>query len=558
MIKKIIIFSFFSILFLIPGYSIIIPVWETISEQWKTNNTLEPTSTSMVTMRDGIRLATDVYLPVGEGPWPVILIRTRYNKSNCNPRTYKAGFFAKLIKNGYAYVVQDTRGQYSSDGVDLIYKTDGWGPLQDGYDTCAWLVDQNWCNGKIGSIGNSALGITQCLMAFTQPPGLACQVIGSAPGDFYDDWAFPGDVPYGIWENWLKSQDGSWLYGEGFNNYPRNQWWDKFNFINNAHRISIPALHITGWYDIWTEGTIRRFEEWQKNGGSGAKGNQKLLIGPWGHSPRNMVIGCDSFPLNTLPKLEDTIHRFFDYWLKGTENGLDHDNSIAYWEMMPPDDCINGGFFEGNVFPHFNSIPYYLNGTQMISPEMVRSEGKIAFNYDPQSPWQTRGGSNIHLSAGPKDISAELKKDHHLLFVTEPLHDKLLITGNIECLLYINNNVPSSDICAILVDVLPDGRKIILADGIKRVRWSDDAVLGLPITLPGSGVSVSIGWTSYTFLPGHRIGLVITGGNWPRFARNPQNGRMHFNADNSRTANNSVLYGGNKSSRLQLPVVPSR
>jgi len=554
--KKIIIFTLLGVLFLIPGYSIIIPVWDAISEQLERNEKLEPSLTAMVSMRDGIRLATDVFLPEGDGPWPVILIRTRYNKSNCNPETYKNGFFAELINTGYAYVVQDTRGQYSSEGIDLIYKTDGWGPLQDGYDTCAWLVDQDWCNGKIGTIGNSALGITQCLMTFTQPPGLVCQVIGSTPGDFYNDWAFPGDVPYGIWAHWLELQEGLWLYGEGFNHFPRDQWWDMFNFINQAPHVSIPALHITGWYDIWTEGTIRRFKAWQTNGGIGAQGNQKLLIGPWGHSPRNMVIDCDRFPLDKLPKLEDSIQRFFNFWLKGERNGLDQDPSITYWEMMPPDKCTEGRYLLADQFPQTEITHLYLLQNQKLSLEIPPKKGGLEFVYDPRSPWRTQGGSNIHLSAGPKDISTELEKDHHLFFMSDPLANEMHITGEVQCLLYLENDVPSSDISAILVDVLPEGGKIILADGIKRVRWSEDAFIELPITQPGNSIKVSIGWTSYTFLPGHRIGLVITGGNWPRFARNPQNGKIHFNADDSQTAHNTIYYGGNKSSRLILPFVP--
>ncbi len=261
--KKIVIFIFLSLLFLVPGYKTMLFCWNTALELLHKKGRPGPTHTFMVPMREGIRLSTDVYLPQGDGPWPVILIRTRYDKTSCNPQTYKGGFPSDLIKKGYVFIAQDTRGRYTSEGIDIIYQTDGWGSLQDGYDTCSWIVAQKWCNGKIGTLGNSAQGITQCLLAPTQPPGLACQVIGFAPGDFYDDWAFPGDVPRRIWKEWLENQGGTWLYGEGIEHFPRDEWWDKFNFIEVAPRITIPVLHIGGWYDIWTEGTIRRFQAWQ-------------------------------------------------------------------------------------------------------------------------------------------------------------------------------------------------------------------------------------------------------------------------------------------------------
>lgn len=553
--KQIALFLLLLVLFLVPGYTAIISLWGMLSEFLEDSRKLAPSSTVMVPMRDGVRLATDVFLPTGNGPWPVILIRTRYNKENCNPKTYKEGFPADLINKGYAFVVQDTRGRYASEGVDMIYKTDGAGPLQDGYDTCAWLTAQGWCNGKIGTLGNSALGITQCLMALARPPGLTCQVIGATPGDFYDDWAFPGDTPYGIWKRWMEDNDGLWLYGEGFNHYPRDGWWDEFDFVGKASSVMVPALHITGWYDIWTEGTIRRFQAWQTNGGTGAKGNQKLLIGPWGHSPRDIVVGCDAFPEERLPRLNTFILRFFDYWLKGIDNGLYKEPSCTYWEMMPPDECTEGGFLTTHELPQTVTKDFFLNDNQAISVEMSKSEGTINFTYDPNYPWQTAGGSNIHLSAGPKDQSMELQKNHHLLFITEPLKEKLTVTGEMQCRLYLESDTPCSDIAALVIDMVPDGRKIIVNDGIQKIRWSDSASVDLPITKAGEAVKVSIGWTSYAFLPGHRIGLVLTGGNWPRFAKNPQNGKMHFNAEDARTAQNTVYWGGNRASRLLLPVV---
>jgi len=537
-------------LFLLPGYEDAFRIWKATLYQLTQKKHPNPTYTCLVPMRDGIRLATDVYLPPGEGPWPVILLRTPYNKLPVNIPT-------QFTENGYGVVIQNTRGRYKSEGIDIIYQTDGWGTLQDGYDTCSWIVTQTWCNGKIGTLGNSAMGITQCLLAPTQPPGLTCQVIGFAPGDFYDDWAFTGDAPLHLWKEWLKRQGALWLYGESCNHFPKDEWWDKFNFIKVAPRINVPVLHITGWYDIWAAGAIRRFQSWQKNGGTGAKGNQKLLIGPWTHETTNGVVGCEGYPTETLPNPDILVPRFFDYWLKGEENGLYEEPPISYWEMTSPDKCNDSGWRKVAHFPHTESKAFFFNAEMTLINEVPNTARSVSFIYNPRSPWSTIGGSTLLGNAGPKDVSKELKKDHHILFMTNPLEEQLKVTGEIQSLLYVETNVPCADLVAILLDILPDGRNIILVDGIKRLKFSKDVFLNLPLTKPGEAIPLSLGWTSYVFPSGHRIGIVITGGNWPRFERNPQNGKIHYIEEDARPAHYNVFFGGDKSSQLLLPVVLS-
>jgi len=108
----------------------------------------EPTLTSMVSMRDDIKLATDIYLPDGEGPWPVIFFRTPYGKGGAERRTIQ------INQRGYALVSQDIRGRFDSEGVDYpVFGHGGWGEHQDGYDTVEWIAAQKWCNGKVGTVG---------------------------------------------------------------------------------------------------------------------------------------------------------------------------------------------------------------------------------------------------------------------------------------------------------------------------------------------------------------------------------------------------------------------
>src|SRR5436853_7767543 len=117
--------------------------------------------TVMVPMRDGVRLATDVYLPAGDGPWPVAVLRTPFGRvGSITGGPYGELFpLAQLAQNGIVLVSQDTRGRYDSEGKARLFVDDGWGQRQDGYDTIAWIRQQPWCNGKIATLGNATPGI---------------------------------------------------------------------------------------------------------------------------------------------------------------------------------------------------------------------------------------------------------------------------------------------------------------------------------------------------------------------------------------------------------------
>jgi len=144
-----------------------------------------------VPCRDGVLLATDVYLPPGDGPFPVILERTPYGKREvsrsertaADPTPAKREDIAQyFVRHGYAVVYQDCRGRYGSEGDFVKYLADG----EDGFDCCAWIMAQPWCNGRIGTMGLSYAAHTQASLACLDPPGLAAQILDS--GGFSDAW----------------------------------------------------------------------------------------------------------------------------------------------------------------------------------------------------------------------------------------------------------------------------------------------------------------------------------------------------------------------------------
>ena len=232
----------------------------------------------MVPMRDGVRLATSIYLPEGEGPWPVILIRTPYGKDVMyGPAAHK-----NFLAHGYASVAQDSRGKFKSEGKYVAFAND----MEDGYDTVEWIAKQPWSNGKVGMSGPSAMGIATDLAAMAAPPHLVTGFVNVATGSRFIHSNYPGGVfLINLNEEWLRRQ------GVPPSDVPRpiNRVYDDQARVQDMRfyyqRINIPMYNVGGWYDIFLEGNIDAFVGLQEHGGSGARGNQKLMMGAFGHGP---------------------------------------------------------------------------------------------------------------------------------------------------------------------------------------------------------------------------------------------------------------------------------
>ena len=153
----------------------------------------------MVPMRDSVKLATNILLPEGDGPWPVVLTRTPYGKDHM----YTPQREAPYMKAGYARVVQDVRGRFKSEGKYRAFADD----IEDGYDTIEWIAKQPWSNGKVGMVGPSAMGITSNMAAMSAAPHLVCAFVSVAHGSSFRYSSFPGGVFLkNLNEEWLKRQ----------------------------------------------------------------------------------------------------------------------------------------------------------------------------------------------------------------------------------------------------------------------------------------------------------------------------------------------------------------
>lgn len=523
----------------------------------------KPTLTEMVPMADGTRLATDVYLPgQGTGPWPTVVIRTPYNRSQYNRE------YGTWAQKGYAIVLQDMRGRFASEGLDLAFFGCGWGEHRDGADTLAWITKQPWSDGRIGTAGASAMGITQNLLAVAAPDGLAAQYILVAAGSLYHHAAYTG----GALRLALVS---GWLFDNRFD--PANVWltvlhpmydahWKRFDAIAQADKTRAPAVHYGGWYDVFLQGTLDAFVARQEHGGPGSRGTQKLIIGPWSHGgpgdpSRPRPVGELTYPDNSrhVPA-EVNAQAWFAHYLRGDDNGIDRTPPVHYYTMG----AIGEPNAPGNVWRHEDAWPppseptaYFLHVDGTLSRDKSdASNDTRVFVADPRDPVPTRGGCNLCIPPGPFDQREIEQRPDVLVFTSVPLDEPIEVTGRVTARLFVSSDRPDTDVAVKLCDVYPDGRSFNVCDGLLRLRHRNgfDRVDLLEPDEIG-GVEVDLWSTSLVFNRGHRIRVEVAGSNYPRFDVNPNTGWPAWPFCPVQTARNTIHCSGPHASQIVLPVV---
>ena len=266
--------------------------------------------------------------PAGKGPWPVVMTRTPYLKDGRPERIRGSrGAQAKHYTDaGYVFVLQDVRGKGHSQGFYAAFEND----IEDGYDSVEWAAAQPWSNGKVGITGGSAMGITSNVAAMAAPPHLKAAYVIVAPYDLLAN-SYMGGV--------LKEKDTHRL-AEGAGGHRRGArparaagstddvFWNRDAMSTNRKYIKIPIYNVGGWYDIFNHGNISNFEYLQNQGAKGARGNQKLMMGPFGHGA---LSGDLEYPgSDRLNLAGDQEIRWFDYWLKGVDNGIMDEPPVSY------------------------------------------------------------------------------------------------------------------------------------------------------------------------------------------------------------------------------------
>lgn len=526
------------------------------------------------TMRDGVTLGADVYLPRGLGPAPAIVIRQPYGKRTDDMgMDVVGGFFAR---KGYACVVQDVRGKFSSGG-DF---DPGVNEVDDGYDTIEWVVAQEWCAGRVGLWGESYYGITSYAAAISGHPAIAC----IAPGDIGVDrraaWFRQGAFllnTTGYWAIAMDAQEYTDVAGADPYTLPLadlpasvgaegaffrelvahaddGKWWARHGLADRLGEVRVPVLSWGGWYDVYVGNQL----------GDHARllalhpdpEHVHLMVGPWDHEGSGEYTDravCIQLP-PTAQHRWDRYQAFFDRYLMGLDNGFGADGPVEVFTLG------RNAWRSEPAWPPRDMSPTPLHlregGRASFDPPGA-AEPADGYRYDPADPIAATVGGNCWALCTAIGDRRELDGRADILrFTTEPLAADLELMGPIEARIHASSSAPDTDFTVTLCDVFEDGTVNTIQDGIVRARYRDGLDSPSPIE-PGRvyEYAISLCATSYVVARGHQLRVDVSSSNFDRFDRNPNTGEPFATATATVPADQCIHHDADRPSHVLLPII---
>jgi uncharacterized protein len=543
------------------------------------------------TVPDGVRLVSDHYYPAGAGPHPTLLMRQPYGRDIASTVVYAHPVW--FARHGYTVVIQDVRGRGDSEGEFYPFRHE----RSDGAATIEWLRTRPECNGRIGMYGFSYQGMTQFLAAAAQPEGLVAIAPGMTACDLYHGWFYhngalrlASSLGWGLqmlkadarrlklreasdrleqaWAD-LRSQFGalpfrehSALQSAGLPQYVHDwfdhdrpgKYWEALDVSRCLDRIHVPALHISGWFDLYAKGTIDGFRALcAKAGSAEAREHQYLIAGPWLHIPWGDQIGEVNFGPEALLDTDAILLCWFNHWLKGSGEFADEPR-IRHFSLF--ENCWHAS----NGWPKAAEAVFYLRsrgnansrkGDGVLSANPPSDEPCDVFVYDPEVPVLAPGGSGA--PSGCFNQSGLEMGNNVLVYTTEPLRESLSIFGMPRVSFYCSASARTTDFTAKLVRVRPDGHADFVCIGIARSEFlfGDDFVPDVV-----QRWEFELEPTSCRFDAGDRIRLEIGSSAFPLYDRNPGSGVPSCRATSWdwERSTQIVYHDAERPSALYLPV----
>ena len=508
------------------------------------------TSETKVSMPDGIALATDVYLPGKKGRYPVVLVRTPYNKAAEKWMGKAFGLF------GIAVVVQDVRGRYNSDGEYYPFVNE----RADGLATLRWIRSQPWSDGTVAGWGGSYVGYTQWAISDSLD-FLSPLLTGANLYDFaYPDGLFSLQTAF-IWgfqnaskttntikpeklaaaamilplpaadDSTIKDIDfiDDWIAHEQFDDY-----WKQMDFrgITKA-----PVLSMAGWQDIFLKTQIEDFQALQ----AGNNSSNHLVIGPWCHGSQGEKNEYGGLKKTGNPKL---IYKYVKKTLKGKNPKLASPLKDAKYNLFIME---RNEYVGSETWPpaETRSTQYYFGPSGYLGTTPGEKSGSLGYIYSPSDPYPSIGGTALGTGVGPARQNANADRKDQLVFELPVTGKPLILLGPVDASLWVSSSVTCTDFMVGIQDVFPDGKIINIQEGGARVTFSG----------PGcEKKDISVWATGYQINPGHKLRVFISSSWFPRYNRclntcEPVSTAMKF-AD----AEQKVWYGSGTPSSISLPV----
>lgn len=540
-----------------------------------------------VVMRDGVKLVTEVYLPDGEGPWPVVLIRNPYN--------FTGGFgpVAKLFSYyGYVGVHQVARGRADSEGE--------WNPFlnerNDGLDTIEWIKKQPWNNGNIGMFGASYLSMVQWAVADALPPevktlvpvvwgndlrGVAFEGGMFKPeivtawaalmhdqtldfmnmGNFHkalhhrpqieiDEVYFGAKLPW--LREWMSSADGR---------APMWRWPDTMLLESMPTRVGVPMLMIGGWYDIFLPSMVTDFNR------LATRDQSRLLIGPWTH-----LTGMDLAPDKATPGAGgltdhfDKILNWFDHYLKGAP--------LAQWGPVQTyaiggDRWVNREAFPPAAQPARLYLQRFAASNDCAGGRLLNQPASTleatSYVYDPANPVPSRGGAGLLAFALPgwggtpasmRSQAGLCKRDDVLTFVSPPVAADIHLAGKLKVAFTAASDADDTSFTAKVIEVAPSGETVNIRDAITALRYRNGTTTAVDY-VPNTPVELvfEMAPIEWVLKKGYALRVDISSSNFPAFAVHTNYAGDWFTQTAVRKAVQTVGTAPERPAYLELPVV---
>lgn len=564
----------------------------------------------MVKMRDGVRLAGDLYRPDTDDQYPVIIMRTPYNKDGMEQcKDYSDPY--RMAERGYNVFIQDVRGCFHSEG---ILRSTGENEMNDGYDTVEWAAVQPFSNGKVGMYGLSYFGYTQLAAAEQRPPHLIAicpfEMSGLYPfsvskaltmNSFHLIWLqgqalgridfmeLPEEEKVALKEKIKKNMEqmpefvkhlplreipAAYVekvpllmdFVEILDNIDNPKFKERIHNPLDFGNMDVAMLHLAGWFDTAHEGVVDNYEEaLRKASTDRMKKGQKMILGPWVHGGDfHGVIDQVDFGAKASGDafgIADKSYAWFDYWLKGIDNGILEEPPIDIFVMgvntwrkeneWPIKRTVYTDFYL-----HSNGKANTLNGDGSLSKTSPAEEIEDQYIYDPGNPVPSLTQDYSGARVIQDQMELEQREDV-LVYTTDCLNSDIEVTGHISMKLFISTDVVDTDFVCKLIDIHPDGKRYAMASGVIRARYRNSMKAEFLKEGCVYELKVDMGTTSNVFLAGHRIGIEVTSSSFPNIDRNLNTGAKIGAGTDYVSAHQRIYHNSLYPSKIILPIIPA-